>query len=167
MSARIQIEGSRYGRLVVMEKIEPSAGATFYKCVCDCGTTKNVRSVSLRKGDTQSCGCLRQEKMADKQTTHGFYGTPTYRSYRAMIIRCTKKSHAQFKDYGGRGISIHPAWIASFECFLADVGIRPAGMTLDREDSNGNYEPNNCKWSTPTEQNRNKRNKSQLNESTK
>lgn len=165
MNAPIPLDGARFGRLVVLERAVTDDKATFYKCACDCGETKNVRAVSLRNGDTQSCGCLRKEKMAQKKTTHGLYGSPSYRSWRAMIIRCTDESHKQFKDYGGRGITIYPEWLASFESFVSDLGIRPSSTTLDRINTNGNYEPGNCKWSTPTEQNRNKRKPNQHNES--
>lgn len=167
MVARIALEGLRFGRLTAIEMVPVQKGVTFYSCKCDCGNELNVRSVSLRKGDTQSCGCFRQEKMRNAKTTHGLYGSPTYLSWRAMIARCTDSTHRQFKDYGGRGISISPDWIQSFERFLSDVGPRPAGKTLDRKDSNGNYCPGNCKWSTPTEQNANKREKFQPTESTK
>ena len=165
MNAPIPLDGARFGRLVVLERAVTDDKATFYKCACDCGETKNVRAVSLRNGDTKSCGCLRKEKMAQQQTTHGLYGSPSYRSWRAMIIRCTDESHKQFKDYGGRGITICPEWLASFESFVSDLGIRPSSTTLDRINTNGNYEPGNCKWSTPTEQNRNKRKPNQHNES--
>lgn len=159
MVQRIPLEGLRFGRLLVIEKAAREGLSTFYKCQCDCGTVKNVRSVSLRGGDTQSCGCMRQQQMRAKKTTHGLYGSPTYASWRAMIIRCTDPSHRQFKDYGGRGITICPEWLASFESFLLALGVRPEGKTLDRKETNGNYEPGNCKWSTPTEQNANKRKK--------
>ena len=165
MNAPIPLEGLRFGRLVVLERVATEDKTTFYKCSCDCSETKTVRSVSLRNGDTQSCGCLRKEKMTEKKTTHGLYGSPTYRSWRAMIIRCTDKSHKQFKDYGGRGIAICPEWLASFESFVSDLGIRPSGKTLDRIKTDGHYEPGNCKWSTPKEQNANKRKPNQQNES--
>lgn len=167
MNARIQLEGSRFGRLVVIEKVASSDKATFYKCACDCGVMKNIRSVSLRKGDTNSCGCLRQEAMTEKQTTHGLYGSPTYNTWRAMLARCRDKTHRQFKDYGGRGIKVCERWQGSFENFLADMKERPPGTSIDRISSNGNYELKNCKWSTAAEQNRNKRNKHQPNESKK
>lgn len=94
--------------------------------------------------------------MRNKQTTHGYYGTPTYRSWRAMLARCCDRSHKQYKDYGGRGIAFVAEWI-KFDAFLKDMGERGEGRTLDRIDVNGNYGPNNCRWATSTEQNRNKR----------
>jgi hypothetical protein len=96
--------------------------------------------------------------MRNKQKTHGMYGTPTYRSWRAMLARCIDESHKQFADYGGRGITVDPAWL-TFEGFFADMGERPAGRSLDRwPDNNSGYRKDNCRWATPTEQARNKRN---------
>lgn len=95
--------------------------------------------------------------MRAKKITHGMYGTPTYRSWRAMLARCSDSKHRQFKDYGGRGIQVCEAWRGSFETFFADMGERPDGRTLDRINNDDNYEPGNCRWATRTEQNRNKR----------
>jgi hypothetical protein len=75
-----------------------------------------------------------------------------------MISRCTNPNHRQFRDYGGRGISVCSTWRQSFDAFLADLGPRPTGLLLDRIDNNGNYEAANCKWSTRKEQNSNRRN---------
>lgn len=166
MNARIPLEGSRFGRLAVIEKVSVNGKETFYKCICDCGQAKTVRSVSLRNGDTQSCGCLRQEKMADKQIKHGLYRSPSYNSWRAMLARCKSTKHRQFKDYGGRGIQVCQDWQRSFESFISAMGERPKGTSLDRIDTNGNYEPSNCRWSTTAEQNRNKRFSNHTKEST-
>lgn len=87
---------------------------------------------------------------------HGYAGTPTYVAWKGMRNRCTNQNEPQFADYGGRGITICERW-GSFESFLADMGERPDGMMLDREDNDGNYEPANCRWTTRTEQNRNRR----------
>lgn len=156
MSQRIPLEGKRFGRLQVVDKVAPIGAATAYLCLCDCGGRKIVRGASLRKGETTSCGCARSERMAAEKTTHGQYASPTYRSWRAMLARCHDKAHRQFKDYGGRGIAVHPSWLI-FEAFFSDMGVRPNGTTLDRRDNDGNYEPGNCCWSTRTEQNRNRR----------
>lgn len=153
---RIKLEGKRFGRLLVLNQTDSIGGATAYECRCDCGTTKKVRGVSLRKGDTTSCGCARAERMAAHQYRHGYYKTRTYNSWRAMLARCNDPKHRQYKDYGGRGIVVCPQW-TEFECFLADMGERPPGRSIDRVDGDGNYEPGNCRWATRTEQNRNRR----------
>lgn len=95
-----------------------------------------------------------------KPKTHGhsvrYQETPTYRSWRMMRTRCQNPNYDGFHDYGGRGITVCPEWNA-FEGFLADMGERPEGTTLDRIDVDGNYEPGNCRWATVSEQNRNMR----------
>jgi len=83
--------------------------------------------------------------------------TPMYNTWRSMLRRCESPKATGFKEYGGRGITVCERW-HSFDDFFADMAPRPEGMTLDRSETNGNYEPGNCKWSTPTEQARNRRN---------
>lgn len=151
----IDITGQRFGRLVAVNKTGIGT-QTAYVCRCDCGKQTTVRSQSLRRGESGSCGCVRAEKMKTKKTTHGLYRSPTYNSWRAMLARCKSSAHKQFKDYGGRGIKVCDQW-KSFEIFLSDMGARPVGTSIDRIDTSGNYDPTNCRWSTATEQNRNKR----------
>ena len=85
-------------------------------------------------------------------TTGGF--SPTYHSWASMIQRCTNPKRYGYKHYGGKGVTVCPRWL-SFDSFLEDMGVRPEGLTLERKDVSGNYEPSNCKWATATEQARN------------
>jgi hypothetical protein len=92
-----------------------------------------------------------------KPVRHGLWRTPTYNSWANMITRCTNENHSTWPEYGGRGITICDRWRNSFENFLADMGERPEGTSLDRIDPEGNYEPGNCRWASKSAQNHNRR----------
>lgn len=87
---------------------------------------------------------------------HGLWGTPTYRSWADMKRRCTSPKAMYYDCYGGRGITVCQRWL-QFENFLEDMGMCPPGLTLDRKNNDGNYEPGNCRWATPQQQSDNKR----------
>lgn len=154
------LTGQRFGRLTVVERggRTPSGRNVMWRCRCDCGQERTVVSSVLTRGESASCGCLRREASKARATKHGHATgetSRTYNSWACMWQRCTNPEYSQYGRYGGRGISVCERW-SSFTAFLADMGERPEGRTLDRINTNGNYEPNNCRWATPKEQTANR-----------
>lgn len=152
------IAGEKYGRLTVLYQLRFTPKRAARAVVqCDCGAVKSVIQSQLRNGRTISCGCARRENFIARTRTHGLTDSTTYGSWRAMIARCTNSNDKSYPLYGGRGVKVCDHW-KTFANFLADMGTRPDGKTIDRfPNKDGNYEPGNCRWADAFEQSRNRR----------
>jgi hypothetical protein len=155
---RRQLGGQRFGRLTLVKELGPNAhGSIVWRCHCDCGNDTMVTASNLRSGNTISRGCFHKERQHEAPLRHGMKGTRVYNAWINMRQRCTNPARKEWENYGGRGISVCDDWMVSFDAFLQDMGEPQEGMTLDRFDVNGDYEPGNCRWASYQAQGRNTR----------
>jgi hypothetical protein len=141
----IDLTGQRFGKLVVISRESKYHRNATWRCLCDCGKETVVRGDVLKRGTTQSCGC-------GKGLKHGYHKQPWYASYKAMMERCYLPSSGNYERYGGMGVTVCEEWhdINKFAEWVETSGYVP-GLTIDRIDPLGNYEPSNCQWLTRSE----------------
>lgn len=161
------LSGKQFSRLRVQWPAGLQGSRVLWLTLCKCGNLRIARGTHLTGGGVRSCGCLVREvaralilkKNPSLRHGHARHGKVTreFRTWDAMRQRCLNPKDQKYKDYGGRGIKICQRWLDSFENFLADMGPKPKGLSIDRRDNDGNYTPKNCRWATPLQQRHNQR----------
>jgi hypothetical protein len=157
---RLEIEiDSKYNLWTIQEEKPSITGRRYVIARCECGNEKLVNLQSILKDKSKSCGCVGNERISNQNKSHKQSKTAEYIIWKAMKARCKNLNN---KYYGGKGIMVCDRWINSFTNFLVDMGKMPEGYSIDRIDSDGNYEPSNCRWADKQTQinNRKKYNKS-------
>jgi hypothetical protein len=169
MSRFIDLAGKRFGRWKVIathserRRYGNAGKATFvlWHCRCDCGVEGIVFGTNLRRGLSKSCGCAAREALRRRNTKHGHavrgQHTRVYDAWQHAKQRCLNPNNKDYPNYGGRGIGFHPDYCDDFLAFFADLLDPPPGLSIDRIDNNGNYEPGNCQWATASMQRANQR----------
>ncbi len=157
--------GQRFGRLVVEADwgVRKSYYTRICRCRCDCGAVKDIHLSALVRGLTKSCGCKHREN-DENRVKHGYARRtgvhPVYQILKGMLSRCENPKNRNFRNYGGRGISVCQEWHnpVEFVRWATANGYKP-GLSIERRDVNGNYEPSNCCWIPLADQQLNKRNR--------
>lgn len=148
----VDITGQRFSKCLVLREAGVVKGHATWLIRCDCGVEKAVNGYALRTGRQKSCGC--------NIRTHNLSGSRTYKSWQMMVQRCTNPKYRSYAYCGAKGVRVCERW-KLFANFFEDMGHRPDGLSLDRIDPFGNYEPTNCRWATRQQQDENTRRNSE------
>jgi len=154
----INLIGEQYGKLTVLSQLPNKGKHTIWSCKCSCGNVAAVASTHLRSGHTQSCGCHREEVRVSSNTTHGVSDSPIYPIWLLILRRCYSEKDRLYARYGGRGIKVWDKWLdnpAEFVSWCQNNGW-VKGLDIDREDNNGDYTPDNCRFVTRLVNNHNR-----------
>lgn len=147
MPAFVDVSGQTFGHWTVIGPYQKVKGRIRWPGRCACGTERLLDAHTLRNGTSVSCGCIQTAALIKRATTHGMSHSRIWKIYQGMKSRCTNQNIDTWEHYGARGIKLCESWMASFENFLADMGpTYSAGMTIERVNVDGNYEPGNCIW---------------------
>ena len=152
--------GRKFGKLLVLESSDNLGKNIAWLCRCDCGVKKSVLAYNLLAGKSRSCGCVRGKKLGEFSTTHNGSKTKLYAIYKGMKQRCNNDKNPAYKYYGGKGVCIYGRWMENFDAFRKwslDNGYEE-GLSIDRIDPDGGYNPKNCRWVTMKKQSNNKLN---------
>lgn len=152
------LTGKIFGRWNVLKLIGKKGAYYQYECICKCGIKKNVFSNALKHGKSKSCGCLHREITSEVFKKHGLINSSEYNSWDSMKQRCCNENNSRYTKYGGKGIKVCRRWLGrnGFKNFINDMGLKPSlKHTIERVNNKKGYSPDNCKWATKKEQNRN------------
>ena len=166
-------KGAKFGKGIVVSDVSARAPNGKMKrkigLKCACGKRYQADPSALKLGRTQSCGCLADEnRRYGKHRKHGLSREPMFLTHKSMLARCYSETHASYHNYGGRGIKVSKRWrvgdgtMSGYECFVADMGERPAGMQIDRIDNDKGYSKSNCRWVSRKDNSNNRRGNFQI-----